>query len=93
MHHCTSENAWSTCFCSNIALWRIVVSVEFDKIRVQSLDRYGCNDDFALSMVDEVVSKNPFEALKSISRVDVLIRFTIMEKFKQDLNLNDVCAD
>lgn len=48
---------------------------------------------FALSIVDEVVSKNPFEALKSTNRVDVLIRFTIMEKFKQNLNLNDVCAD
>lgn len=54
-------------------------------MRVHSLDIYGYNDDFALSMINEVVSENLCEVTKDTGGVRVLMRSTIMlmAKFKQ----------
>ena len=59
-------------------------------MRIQSPNRYRCDNDFALSVVEKAVSKNPCRVVKDTRGVGVLIRSTAMAKFKRGLDLKDI---
>ena len=54
---CTSEVIDTDGACSEVEPVEptIAVIADIDKVRIQSPDRYGCNDGFVLSAVEEVV--------------------------------------
>ena len=70
----------------------IAITADNDKVRIQSHGIYRCNNGFALSTIEEVVSKNPCRAVKGACGVGILMRSTAMVKFKRGLNLEDVCG-
>jgi len=70
----------------------VVVTTDIDKIHIRSLDRYGCDNGFALSMIKEIVLRNICVAIKNACEVGVFMRSSIMAKFKRDLNLEDICG-
>lgn len=63
----------------------IAVAIEFDKLCIRFPYKYGCNDGFTLCVVEEVVWKDPYRAIKDTSKVNILMRSTIMAKIKLEL--------
>ena len=60
----------------------VAVTVDIDKVRIRSLNRYRCNNGFALSAIEEVVSENPYGRVKGACGVSVLMKSMAMAKFK-----------
>lgn len=60
----------------------VAIIADIDKVHVRSPGKYGYNNGFALSVVDDVASEKPCGVVKSVGEVRVLIRSTIMAKFK-----------
>lgn len=52
--------------CSEVELIEptVAVTADIDKVRIRSPNRYGCNNDFTLFVVKEVVSENPCGTIK-----------------------------
>lgn len=60
----------------------VAATGEFDKVHV--------NDGFPMFVVKGVVSKNSYRAIKDIDGVGVLMRITVMTKFRCGFNLKDI---
>lgn len=59
-------------------------------MHVRSSIRYECNNDFTLSLVEKIVSVNPYGVLNGADRVGILMRSMVMAKFKQGFDLKDI---
>ena len=42
----------------------VATTADIDKVRIRSLNKYRCNDGFVLSAIEEIVSENPYGAVK-----------------------------
>ena len=80
--------------CSEVEPIEITVAViaNIDNMHIRSLDKYGCNDNFAFFAVKEIISKSSCRVVKGACRVGILMRSTAMAKFKRCLNLKDLCG-
>lgn len=88
----TSEVIDTSDTCNKVESIQPIVAIiaNINNVCVRSPDKYGCNDGFAISMVEKVMSENFCGVVKGARRVDVLIRSTVMAKFKQGPNLKEV---
>ena len=68
----------------------VAVTADIHKVRIRSPSRYGCNDGFALSAIEEVISKNPCGTIKGACGVGILMKSTAMAKFKRGVDLEDI---
>lgn len=68
----------------------IIIAAELDKLCVWSLNRYRCEGDFAIFVVEEFVSENPYRVAKGASGISVLMMSIVMMKLKWILDLKDV---
>jgi len=60
----------------------VAVTADIDKVHIRSPNKYGCDNGFALSVVEKVASENPCGAVNGACGVGILMMSSVMAKFK-----------